>query len=308
MNLSIRRNYPAFTIVELLIVIVVIAILAAISIVAYNGIQSRARASSASSAATQAAKKLALYQVDAGTYPATGNLSGAGVVSSGGTNYQYTGSGSTYCLTTSVGGTSFSTTGSQSPQSGTCPGHVNGGAITNLVTNPSFEVNTNSWGASGPSSIARLTGGAPSGNAYLRLHRVTSGDVYAAYTLPGAAPAPNSAYTLSFWMWADGSRTVDGLLFRTSNDGSCCSNIATRNNVSVTATPSRIVMSGSTGSNPTSPPQVILRATATNGDNIYYDGFMITEGPEAYSYGDGNSSGWSWSGTANNSTSAGPEL
>lgn len=32
-----------FTIVELLIVIVVIAILAAISIIAYNGIQSRAR-------------------------------------------------------------------------------------------------------------------------------------------------------------------------------------------------------------------------------------------------------------------------
>ncbi|MDB5165339.1 MAG: Fimbrial protein, partial [Candidatus Saccharibacteria bacterium] len=42
-----------FTIVELLIVIVVIGILAAITIVAYNGIQNRARVSSVNSALTQ---------------------------------------------------------------------------------------------------------------------------------------------------------------------------------------------------------------------------------------------------------------
>ena len=49
-----------FTIVELLIVIVVIAILAAITIVAYNGIQNRAKASEASAALAQAKKKLEL--------------------------------------------------------------------------------------------------------------------------------------------------------------------------------------------------------------------------------------------------------
>lgn len=38
-----RKSISGFTIVELLIVIVVIAILAAISVVAYNGIQTRAR-------------------------------------------------------------------------------------------------------------------------------------------------------------------------------------------------------------------------------------------------------------------------
>ena len=44
-----RRRDPGFTIVELLIVIVVIAILAAISVVAYNGVQARARNSKISS-------------------------------------------------------------------------------------------------------------------------------------------------------------------------------------------------------------------------------------------------------------------
>ena len=47
-----------FTIVELLIVVVVIAILAAITIVAYNGIQNRAKVSSLQSSASQANKKL----------------------------------------------------------------------------------------------------------------------------------------------------------------------------------------------------------------------------------------------------------
>ena len=51
-------NKRGFTIVELLIVIVVIAILAAISIVAYNGIQDRARKSAQQAALTQTEKSI----------------------------------------------------------------------------------------------------------------------------------------------------------------------------------------------------------------------------------------------------------
>lgn len=53
-----------FTIVELLIVIVVIAILAAITIVAYTGIQDRAKSSSETAALSQWKKESELYKVE----------------------------------------------------------------------------------------------------------------------------------------------------------------------------------------------------------------------------------------------------
>lgn len=63
------KSQSAFTIVELLIVIVVIAILATISVVAYSGIQGRARDSMRISKIKSMEKALELYLLDNGTYP-----------------------------------------------------------------------------------------------------------------------------------------------------------------------------------------------------------------------------------------------
>ena len=63
-----------FTIVELLIVIVVIAILAAITIVAYNGIQNRAKQSAAQSLANTIIKKAEAYNTIESTYPTYAQL------------------------------------------------------------------------------------------------------------------------------------------------------------------------------------------------------------------------------------------
>jgi prepilin-type N-terminal cleavage/methylation domain-containing protein len=72
MNINLNTKERGFTIVELLIVIVVIGILAAISIVAYNGVQNRAKTSNAQSTATNLAKKAEIYNTDDTTtgYPA----------------------------------------------------------------------------------------------------------------------------------------------------------------------------------------------------------------------------------------------
>jgi prepilin-type N-terminal cleavage/methylation domain-containing protein len=61
------QKQKGFTIVELLIVVVVIAILAAITIVSYNGITSRAKASQYAADASIIAKKAEAYNADPDT-------------------------------------------------------------------------------------------------------------------------------------------------------------------------------------------------------------------------------------------------
>ena len=61
-----NKQRSGFTLVELLIVIVVIAILASISIVAYQGIQSRARDSQLLQDVKTIAKAMEMYYADKG--------------------------------------------------------------------------------------------------------------------------------------------------------------------------------------------------------------------------------------------------
>lgn len=65
-----QQKQIGFTIVELLIVIVVIGILAAITVVAYNGVQGRANDAAIQSDLQNISKKLELYKIDFGVYPA----------------------------------------------------------------------------------------------------------------------------------------------------------------------------------------------------------------------------------------------
>lgn len=69
MIIVVKHKQLGFTIVELLIVIVVIAILATISIVAYSGIQGRARDSGRMSDMKTIIKALEIYKINNGTYP-----------------------------------------------------------------------------------------------------------------------------------------------------------------------------------------------------------------------------------------------
>jgi general secretion pathway protein G len=66
-----KQKQAGFTIVELLIVIVVIGILASITIVAYNGVRSRANDTSVQSDLSQLAKQFGLFYASNGVYPST---------------------------------------------------------------------------------------------------------------------------------------------------------------------------------------------------------------------------------------------
>lgn len=72
------KSKSGFTIVELLIVIVVIGILAAITIVAFNGVQQRAKSSQTVQAVTQWARILKMYRAENDGYPAQVSCLGDG--------------------------------------------------------------------------------------------------------------------------------------------------------------------------------------------------------------------------------------
>lgn len=73
-----KKTTSGFTIVELLIVIVVIGILAAIVIVAFSGVQQRARNSQIKTGVIAYQKALNMYATLNGSYPGTSGCLGAG--------------------------------------------------------------------------------------------------------------------------------------------------------------------------------------------------------------------------------------
>lgn len=86
-NTDMKKGGRGFTIVELLIVVVVIAILAAITIVAYNGVQNKARAASLQSNLSQIYKKAEYYNQTNGRYPT--DLSEINFTADGSVTFQY---------------------------------------------------------------------------------------------------------------------------------------------------------------------------------------------------------------------------
>lgn len=109
-----------FTIVELLIVVVVIAILAAITVVAYNGISTRAKETVLKQDVQSAAKQLEVAKTSTGAYP----VDTSSLKKSTDTTFTYTRTDTTFCLSaTSSGlaGKTFYVSENLLIQEGTCP-------------------------------------------------------------------------------------------------------------------------------------------------------------------------------------------
>ncbi|MES2631288.1 MAG: prepilin-type N-terminal cleavage/methylation domain-containing protein [Patescibacteria group bacterium] len=311
-----QKNNSGFTIVELLIVVVVIAILAAITIVAYNGIQNRAKASAAQSIASQAAKRLATLALTAGdAYPQdeAAFLAAVGLNEDGATTYQYSSSSpfTSYCLTSTTNKLSYVVTSTnQTPIAGACPGHDLNGIqpITNLLANTSVELDQNGLqniGSTGDRSINRVpVGDAKAGSYVLRLVVGVSGGVAGYGSMSGTIPP--GRYTGSVWIRSNVALAInpyfEGTSVRTaiSQQGATLVPGAwTRLWKTVDVTTAGTIKVGFLGGG---------AGTTAQNNYVEVDGFMLTSGDTVYEFADGSTSNWVWTGTPNASTSFGQAL
>ena len=114
--MNVGKLKQGFTIVELLIVVVVIAILAAITIVSYNGITQRAKASALQSGVSQLTKKLEADKIatQTDTYPAS-------ITTPTNITYSASPSGKAFCVAGKDGSILYYATNTQlQPSQGSC--------------------------------------------------------------------------------------------------------------------------------------------------------------------------------------------
>jgi len=326
------KNKQGFTIVELLIVVVVIAILAAITIVAYNGIQNRAKQSAAQSATSQAAKKILLYAVERGdVYPDT--LQDASVSDSGQTTYQYTVnnlvSPRVFCVTATVQNFSYYQSSTQpNPTAGACSGHGLNGlppnlalnpsfesdatAVTvrsNLLSNPSLETDISGWGIVNGGTGSSISGSTTQSQSGSRSLLYTYGDNAIQDSGPSTsfAATAGTTYTVSAWVYAPVSTgtglrmaaygaAIGGNTDRGATTATVGSWVRVSHTVTATATGSLSLIIGKAGS------------VNDNGKLLYVDSALVEIAPAPSYYFSGASSAtgdftYAWNGTQNLSTS-----
>ena len=120
------KQYKAFSIVELLIVIVVIGILVAIGTVVYSGVINRANVATIQSDLDSNTRKLQLYFTQYGSYPTTLDANKCPSAPTVDTNYclklttnntisSYSGASSTFTLNIANGSLCYQTTESTTP-------------------------------------------------------------------------------------------------------------------------------------------------------------------------------------------------
>ena len=317
------KTRSGFTIVELLIVIVIIAILAAITVVAYNGIQQRARDSAATQLASQAGRKILAYQALNGTYPP--DLTSAEITDT--SNLQYSVNTAvnpaTFCVTATSGSSSYYlSNASTTPTKGGCAGHGQGGvtAITNLHPNPGA-ITTAGYGAwagntGNTNTNTTVTAGwSASGSAFRSTWTAFSnntGDLQV-YVNSNSVLSPNTQYTVRYRLVANqnGSVSAPGL-YSSAGTNSIIARSHTSDITLTAGTPVEIWMTFQGDATALTSGFRVIQNPRNNAVNNSYElsEAVVYAGARNSSVGFywGNSPSWLWNGTPNASTSTGPPL
>ncbi|MFZ1250092.1 MAG: hypothetical protein WAR37_01430 [Candidatus Microsaccharimonas sp.] len=311
---STSKVRVGFTVVELVVVITVIAILAVVVTVSYGSITARSKKEAVKGDLQATSVILKDYKSDNGTYPASlSSITPQNKSTQTTYTYQYKSAQDSYCLSASGYDTVVNIeSNSTTVKDGACAA-LSGVTITNLVKNPSLTgvpTGLTTTGASNSAAIS-TSGGGDSGAGFLRISMTGSGPSITTYPLTtsnlSSGLTANTLYTLSgvlksskpmtfkvIYKWVDASSTS-----RSSESVIVAASSTSWTRFSVTgqfANVSNVSLEISTTSS----------STWSNGDWYNIDSLILTTGQTAFDYGDGTSTGWSWSGTANNSASSGP--
>ncbi len=325
-----RSKVSGFTIVELLIVVVVIAILAAITIVAYNGIQNRAKDSAVAVEAKQVGTKIQAYAVehsdifpDATTLTSTLNISPS---NDGSTPYQYTvaADGRSFCLTITKSATSYYVSNTKPSTKGACDGHGSNGVspIANLAPNPKIGTTMTGWsiqtsGSTGINTREATGGPTPQVQTFIRrsttvaptsspLNVVSTGTGLTAVPVSGGKTYVASGYVRSSCALGAGIRFD---LVPYDDTGASLGSLSGAINPNTPDTWMRISQTRTFASTVSFVRlQLAFSGPTTCPATSTYDvtGVMLSEVSNLPVYADGDSSGWAWTGTPNNSSSTGP--
>ncbi len=307
------RKKSGFTIVELLIVIVVIAILAAITVVAYNGIQNRAKDTALQSAAAQTGKRVLTYgPQNADLYPTEADFATSSFQSStlnlpaatDAATYDYFTSDDRKKFCVSVANTTTNpVTAYAFTQSGQT---VQGRCVKNLTANPSVETGISGSANNASSSIVRSTDRAKDGTTSILVTAIDATNGYNGVNR-GATVVAGKTYTFSAWVYLTTQYSTSGVA-ATSNgvgttvkQGNFITGVGSWQRTSVSFSPTA---NGNATIYVITPSSVRPVANST----FYTDSWMFTEGATLYDYADGTYANWSWADTPHASASFGPAI
>lgn len=302
------KSRLGFTIVELLIVIVVIAILAAITIIAYTGVQGRARVASVQSAVSQAAKNAPLYALENNDlFPDNEAtfFNFARIADTSDTDYTYLVSTdrTRYCLS-ATSSTDLSVSYAVTDTTG---GIVSGRCVRNLTHNPSFELvngvstylTSTSWQSNGGSNSDR----------YVRGTRTATTGSWGLWWDALNNSNQNQTYAFSF-MSRQSVLTSRDMHIEWLNAAK--SSLVRRDTVQNQQYSTSWTQFSGSATSPSESFNVRIAFYAyTNGslaDYVDIDSVMVVEGSVPYVYADGSFPGWAWDGSPHTSSSFGPAI